>query len=102
MEHYIDCFFAAPLSQIWSELLRSGRYFHRLATTRFLRCHILPRLLVSMCLIQLISSKCIMRYHSLLNKHSRYMNNECLLKKVMHKKMRKCLNGNFERSIQSP
>ena len=31
-----------------------------------------------------------------------YMNNECLLKKVMHKKMRTCLNGNFERSIQSP
>ena len=49
-----------------------------------------------------VPSKCIMRYHSLVNKHSRYMNNECLLKKVMHKEMRTCLNGNFERSIQSP
>ena len=29
----------------------------------------------------------------------RKMNNECLLKKVVHKKMRTCLNGNFERSI---
>ena len=28
-----------------------------------------------------------MTCHSLLNKHSRYMNNECLLKKVMHKKL---------------
>ena len=76
-------------------------------TTIFLRCHILPRLLPSMCLIshnllQLIPSKCMMRCHSLLNKCSRYMNNECLLKKVMHKKMRTCLNGNFKRSIQSP
>ena len=95
------------LSQIWSELLRSGRYFHRLVTPTFLRCHILPHLLASMCLmrchnlLQLIPSKCIMRYHSLLNKHSRYIY-ECLLKKVMHKKMRTCLNGNFERTIQSP
>ena len=76
-------------------------------TTTFLRCHILPRLLASMCLIshnllQLIPSKCMMRCHSLLNKRSRYMNNECLLKKVMHKKIRTCLNRNFERSIQSP
>ena len=76
-------------------------------TTIFLRCHILPRLLASMCLIshnllQLVPSKCMMRCHSLLNKRSRYMNNECLLKKVMHKKMRMCLNENFERSIQSP
>ena len=76
-------------------------------TTTFLRCHILPCHIASMCLIshnllQLIPSKCMMRCHSLLNKHSRYMNNECLLKKVMHKKMRTCLNGNFERSIQSP
>ena len=75
-------------------------------TTTFLRCHILLRLLASMCLIshnllQLILSKCMMRCHSLLNKRSRYMHNECLLKKVMHK-MRTCLNGNFERSIQSP
>ena len=76
-------------------------------TTTFLRCHILPRLLASMCLmrchnlLQLVPSKCMMRYHSLLNKHSRYMNNECLLKKVMHKKMRTCLNGNFERRFQS-
>ena len=30
-----------------------------------------------------------------------YMNNECLLKKVMHKKMRTCLNGNSERRFQS-
>ena len=75
-------------------------------TTTFLRYHILPHLLASMCLIshnvlQLIPSKCMMRCHSLLNKHSRYMN-ECFLKKVMHKKMRTCLNGNFKRSIQSP
>ena len=76
-------------------------------TTTFLRCHILPRLLASMCLIshnllQLVPSKCMMRYHSLLNKHSRYMNNESLLKMMMHKKKRTCLNGNFERSIKSP
>ena len=76
-------------------------------TTTFLRYHILPRLLASMCLIshnllQLVPNKCKMRCHSLLNKCSQYMNNECLLKKVMHKKMRTCLNGNFERSIQSP
>ena len=75
-------------------------------TTTFLRCHILPRLLASMCLIshnllQLVPSKCMMRCHSLLNKHSQYMNNECLLKKVMHKKMRTCLNGNSERRFQS-
>jgi hypothetical protein len=25
------------------------------------------------------------------------MNNECLLKKIMHKKMRTCLNGKLER-----
>ena len=86
----------------------SGRYFHRLVTTTFLRCHILPCLLASMCLmrchnlLQLVPSKCMMRCHSLLNKHNRYMNNECLLKKVMHKKMRTCLNGNFKRRIQSP
>ena len=96
-----------PLSQIWSELLRTGIYFHRLVTTTFMRCHILPRLLASMCLIshnllQLVPSKCMIRCHSLLNKRSQYMNNECLLKKVMHKKMRTCLIGNFERSIQSP
>ena len=65
----------------------------------------LPRLLASTCpishnLLQLIPSKGMMRCHSLLNKRSRYMNNECLLKKVMHKKIRMCLNGNFERSIQ--
>ena len=76
-------------------------------TTTLLRCHILPRLLASLCLrrhnlLELVPSKCMMKCHSLLNKRSRYMNNECLLKKVMHKKMRTCLNGNFERSIQSP
>ena len=74
-------------------------------TTTFLRCHILPRLLASMCLIrhnllQLVPSKCMMRCHNLLNKQSRYMNNECLLK-VMHKKMRTCLNGNIEKRFQS-
>ena len=94
-------------TEIWSELLRPGRYFHRLVTPTFLRCHILPRLLSSMCLmrchnlLQLVPGKCIMRCHSLLNKHNRYMNNECLLKKVMHKKMRTCLNGNSERRFQS-
>ena len=76
-------------------------------TPTFLRCHILPRLLSSMCLmrchnlLQLVPSKCIMRCHSLLNKHNRYMNNECLLKKVVHKKMRMWLNGNSERRFQS-
>ena len=55
--------------------------------------------LISHNLLQLVPNKCMMRYHSLLNKHNRYMNNECLLKKVMHKKMRTCLNRNFERSI---
>ena len=76
-------------------------------TTTFLRCHILPHLLASMCLmrchnlLQLVPSKCMMRCHSLLNKHSQYMNNECLLKKVMHKKMRTCLNGNYKRRFQS-
>ena len=45
---------------------RTGRYFHRLVTATFLRCHILPRLLASMCLmrchnlLQLIPSKCMM------------------------------------------
>ena len=58
--------------------------------------------LISHNLLQPVPSKCMMRYHSLFNKRSRYINNECLLKKVMHKKMRTCLNGNFERSIQSP
>ena len=43
-----------------------------------------------------------MRCHSLLNKHSWYMNNECLLKKVMHKKMRTCLNPITIRPIFVP
>ena len=40
------------------------RYFHHLVTTTFLRCHILSRLLASMCLLQLIPSKCMIRCQS--------------------------------------
>jgi hypothetical protein len=47
-------------------------------------------------LLQLVSSEGMMRCHNLVNKHSRHMNNECLLKKVMHEKLRTCLNGKFE------
>ena len=105
--HYIDCFFAAPPLPNLEQVVEAGEIFSPSRDPHIPEIphsspppseHVPDKPQPS----QLVPSKCMMRCHNLLNKRSQYMNNECLLKKVMHKKMRTCLNGNFERSIQSP
>jgi hypothetical protein len=82
---------------------------HRMCLTRHNLLQLIPSkgmtrrrmCLTSHNLLQLMPSKDMMRCHSLLNKRSRHMNNECLLKKDMHEKMRTCLNGKFKTRFPS-